>query len=200
METSERQRQILTAASACFTRFGFHGASMQQICAEAGMSAGALYRHYPSKAAIIVAIAEAERAQHALMFEGLDTSPEPLETLREIGTAFLRRQLEGTDELLTADVVAEAGRNPEIRVAFERNAALVHETLCRTLLRGQGLGVVDPGLDVPAACTLLIALGDGLCSAHAGVPGMTVDRLADAMGLLLKRFCSPPAGPGGGAV
>ena len=39
---------------------------MQEICAEAGMSPGALYRYFPSKVAIIAAIAEAERAQPAL--------------------------------------------------------------------------------------------------------------------------------------
>ena len=61
----ERQTHILAAARACFARAGFHGASMQQICAEAKMSPGALYRYFPSKDAIIEAIAEEERGQAA---------------------------------------------------------------------------------------------------------------------------------------
>jgi hypothetical protein len=36
-------QRILEAAQACFVRSGFQGASMQQICAECGMSPGALF-------------------------------------------------------------------------------------------------------------------------------------------------------------
>ena len=49
----------MKAAKVCFVRSGFQGTSMQQICAEAGMSPGALYRYFPSKEAIIKAICEA---------------------------------------------------------------------------------------------------------------------------------------------
>lgn len=191
VEATDRHRRILRAAAVCFTRSGFHGASMHDICAEASMSPGALYRYYPGKAAIIVAIAEAEREEHARMFETLDTAADPLAALRDLGVAFLRRQRDGDGDILTADVVAEAGRNPEVRAAFEKNAALAYDILCRTLQRGQNLGLVDPGLDVPAACTLLMALGDGLCAAPS-VPGMDTTRLGAAMDLLLYRFCAPP--------
>jgi AcrR family transcriptional regulator len=37
---------------------GFHQTSMQQICSEAGMSAGNVYRYFPSKEAIIEGITE----------------------------------------------------------------------------------------------------------------------------------------------
>ena len=42
----QQTQRILDAAKACFVRYGFQGASMQQICAEAGMSPGALYRYF----------------------------------------------------------------------------------------------------------------------------------------------------------
>ena len=51
-----RRRQILDAALDCFRRRGFHQTSMQEICAAAGISAGALYRYFGSKAEIITAI------------------------------------------------------------------------------------------------------------------------------------------------
>src|SRR4051812_17630808 len=49
---SDRRAEILAAAQRCFVRSGFHGASMQDICAEAGMSPGNLYRYFPSKEAL----------------------------------------------------------------------------------------------------------------------------------------------------
>ncbi|HZD01078.1 MAG TPA: TetR/AcrR family transcriptional regulator [Actinomycetes bacterium] len=53
-----RRRQILDAARRCFSRNGFHSTSMQDVFHEAELSAGAVYRYFSGKDAIIVAIAE----------------------------------------------------------------------------------------------------------------------------------------------
>src|SRR6188474_1076875 len=65
---ADRRDEILSAAQRCFVRSGFHQTSMQEICAEAGMSAGNLYRYFPSKEAIIAGIAERDRADAAEQF------------------------------------------------------------------------------------------------------------------------------------
>jgi AcrR family transcriptional regulator len=54
----DRRRQILDAARRCFLRDGFHATSMQDLFTEAGLSAGAVYRYFPSKADMVLAIAE----------------------------------------------------------------------------------------------------------------------------------------------
>jgi TetR/AcrR family transcriptional regulator, transcriptional repressor of aconitase len=54
----ERRAHILAAARRCFVREGFHQTSMQDLVREAGMSSGAVYRYFPSKDAMIIAIAE----------------------------------------------------------------------------------------------------------------------------------------------
>jgi AcrR family transcriptional regulator len=190
-EPGDRQRQIAAAALACFGRSGFHGASMQDICAEAGMSAGALYRYFPSKAAIIVAIVEAEREQHAAMFAPLEGAPDPLAALQQLGEAFLTQQLTRDSGMLTFDVIAEAGRNPDVLAAVEKTSSFVRETLCRALKRGQALGVVDSDLDIEAAGQLILALGDGLCVQIGGLHGLPPERIIAAMKLLLARFCRP---------
>src|SRR3954454_9980149 len=82
---SDRRSEILSAAQRCSVRSGFHGASMQEICAEAGMSPGALYRYFPSKVSIISAIAEAERGQHAAFFDRMAAADDPVEDLACIG-------------------------------------------------------------------------------------------------------------------
>src|SRR5260370_31585357 len=69
---SDRRAEILQAAQRCFVRSGFHQTSMQEICAEAGMSAGNLYRYFPSKEAIIAGIAERDRAEVAQDFARAD--------------------------------------------------------------------------------------------------------------------------------
>src|SRR5215468_881943 len=69
---SDRRAEILAAAQRCFVRSGFHGASMQEICAEAGMSPGNLYRYFPSKEALVAGIAERDRAEVAQQFAQVD--------------------------------------------------------------------------------------------------------------------------------
>ncbi|MFB9409632.1 TetR/AcrR family transcriptional regulator [Dactylosporangium matsuzakiense] len=53
-----RREQILDAAARCFVRNGFHHTSMQDVIKEAGLSVGAFYRYFSSKAELIRAIAE----------------------------------------------------------------------------------------------------------------------------------------------
>ena len=48
-----RRTQILDAALACFSRNGFHQTTMHDICSEAGLSPGAVYRYFDSKEAMI---------------------------------------------------------------------------------------------------------------------------------------------------
>ena len=52
-----RRQQIIDAAAACFARSGFHRTTMQDICNEAELSPGAVYRYFQSKEDIIQACA-----------------------------------------------------------------------------------------------------------------------------------------------
>ncbi len=183
--------RIIDAALHCFTRSGFHGASMQEVCAEAGMSPGAVYRYFPSKVAIIAAIAEAERAQHAAFFEKMAEAPDPVEALASIGLDTLERLLAGPTAALTAETLAEALRNPEIRTMFERLNREARSTLVAALRRGQERGLVDPTLDIETALQLIMAMGDGLC-VHQGLdPTLTAARFRPVLQILLRRFLRP---------
>ena len=71
---ADRRDEILSAAQRCFVRSGFHQTSMQEICTEAGMSAGNLYRYFPSKETIIAGIAERDRAAVHQAFARADPS------------------------------------------------------------------------------------------------------------------------------
>ena len=62
---ARRRRQILQAAFHCFARSGFHGTSMYDICRRAKLSPGAVYLYFPSKEAIVEALAQAARTQTA---------------------------------------------------------------------------------------------------------------------------------------
>jgi AcrR family transcriptional regulator len=77
-----RSRQILDAAGRCFTRDGFHQTSMQDVFRESGLSAGAVYRYFPSKHAIVAAIAEEVLVELTAAFDEI-TDAEPVPPLEE---------------------------------------------------------------------------------------------------------------------
>jgi AcrR family transcriptional regulator len=54
---AERRDVVLAAALKCFARDGFRATSMRDICAEAGVSTGAVYCHFKSKEEIVHALA-----------------------------------------------------------------------------------------------------------------------------------------------
>ena len=177
--------RIVAAAIACFARSGFHGASMQAICAEAQMSPGALYRYFPSKEAIISAIAEAEHEHHAAFFDRMAAAEDPVEALETL--------LLSPTNTLQVETMAEAIRNPEIRAGFRRNCDEARATIAAALVRGQARGQVDPDLDIDIACQLVMALGDGLAAHQALDPSPSPERLRPVLQTLLRRFFRPPS-------
>ena len=156
------------------------------------MSPGALYRYFPSKVSIIGAISDSERAQHAAFFERMADAEDPVEALASIGVETLESLLSGPTAALTAEIMAEGVRNPEIRQAFDRNIREARATVAAALRRGQERGLVDLALDVDTAVQLIMAMGDGLL-VHQGLdPTLTAARFRPVVQQLLRRFLRPP--------
>ena len=56
--SQETRERILDAALRVFAERGYDGASVTQICEQAGVSKGALYHHYPTKQTVFLALLE----------------------------------------------------------------------------------------------------------------------------------------------
>ncbi len=59
------RERLLVAARSVFARSGFHGASVEQIAAEAGFSTGALYSNFDGKEDLFLVLMEREIDEHA---------------------------------------------------------------------------------------------------------------------------------------
>jgi AcrR family transcriptional regulator len=185
------RERIVHAAMSCFARLGFHGASMQDICAEAGMSAGNLYRYFRSKEAIIAAIAEIERERNNQALALLEEHEDPVEGMKALARLFCQEMGDPITAALCVETLAEAIRKPEIRAIFDTNVVEAHDAIARALRRGIATGYVDPSVDVDIAVRLLMAMGDGL-TAHASMAAfMTPERIDTTFSLLLDKFLRP---------
>src|SRR5688500_2767486 len=154
----DRRAEILAAAERCFARSGFHQASMQEICAEAGMSPGNLYRYFPSKEAIIAAIVERDRAQAARDFAAVDQAPDFFSGIEALGRTYL---VERSDEemALCLEIMAEARRNPNVAGVYLQFDRDVRTGLADVLRRAVERGEIPKGLDLEKIVTVLMALG-----------------------------------------
>ena len=187
----EARRRILEAAIGCFAREGFHGTSMQQICQAAEMSPGGLYRYFPSKDAIIEAIAELERERNSEMMEGLETDGPVLEAFFQTGFAYMRQVAGTARAALCAEINAEAHRNPKVREIFERIDRDVRQALKATLEKARANGEIDPDLDLGMAVLVLMSIGAGLTQRMSFEPDMTAERFDPFLREVVSRMLCP---------
>lgn len=185
------RRRVLDAAIVCFSRSGFHGTSMHEICSEAGMSPGALYRYFPSKDAIIIAIVEEERAARASLMEMLENAPSFVEGLGRMGHALFSGEMPMVCLELGPEIYAEAARNPALKAVFESVEQEMDVALRGAFLAAQARGEIDPAVDADVALLLIGAIGDGLVLRNRFEPDLSLDQMMPALTALIGRMLAP---------
>ena len=121
-ETSEARRQLIVeTAAACFIEQGFHQTSIRDIAKRAGISVGNLYNHFDSKEALIAEIALLEAQQIDMLERSLSKVGDPQRALDRFVTLYLDYCCQPENTSLSAEIVAEALRNPEIGMGFQEN-------------------------------------------------------------------------------
>ena len=192
-----RRREILDGAAVCFAERGVHRSTIQQICETSGVSAGALYRYFPSKDSIIVALVEAERAENRALVAHLDAAPDVRSGLRDVAAELIATLMDERYGRLSLEIGAEAARNPAAAQAITAGDTELRVALCASLERGQVDGAVDPRLDVGATVFLLMSLFDGIAGRTAFSVAPSRKRLIAGFRELVERLLAPPDARGG---
>ncbi|GIU67649.1 TetR/AcrR family transcriptional regulator [Candidatus Phycosocius spiralis] len=190
-----RRREILDAAQACFERRGFHGTSMDQICSEANISPGGLYRYFPSKEAIIAAMAEDERRSATLTFAAVRASDNFLLALSNLCEKFVEAYSDPNRAAFAAELMAEAVRNPKFAAVAREAESKIRSDITTLLQAGQELGHVEPSLDPAEASAVLMAAADGMGLRMTFMNDFTAHEAASALKKLVLRFLSPTKAP-----
>lgn len=176
-----RRRQVLDAAATCFSRSGFHGASMAEISKAAGMSAGHIYNYFDGKDAIIAAFVQEEVERVALLLRDMEQKDDPLQAIVDEIDTSVNEHMAPEFWTLKLEIFAEASRNPKVA------AVLVHADLCmrqqfRAIVKAgrerHGLAVDDATLDGRLEATISLFQGLPLRALHH--PGLDKDALMRA--------------------
>lgn len=187
----QKRRAILAAAEICFARSGFQGASIADIRAVAGISAGHLYHYFASKEEIVQEIAELRLKAGIEAMEAILNSPDPLTMFVQ---QFCRPKPDRGADMnhLLLELLAEAGRNAAIGTMIREQGERGRHLLCDLIRRGQADGKVDPALDPDVAASLLIGIViDGMKALTIRQPELSHDKVGDMIELLVTRFLAP---------
>lgn len=154
---------------------------MQEICSEADMSPGALYRYFPSKESIIEAISEAQQQQDAEMLSVMLDNPSVIDGFVEASMAHIRKVHEDGTAGLFTEVRAEAMRNDTVRTGCERSMHQVREALRDYLQKAVDRGDIRPRVDLDSLLTVMMALGEGLVLNDLPGQGIPFDKIETLM-------------------
>ncbi|WP_433203105.1 TetR/AcrR family transcriptional regulator [Dactylosporangium sp. CS-047395] len=180
-DAKRNEEALLDAAAAAFVESGVD-APVRDIAARAGVGVGTIYRHFPTRADLIVAVYRHQvescvAAGPALLRD----SPSPHAALAAWIDQFV-------DFLVTKHGLAEAMRSDQ--AAFQSLHAYFLERLvpvCAGLLHAaEQAGEIKPGMD---ALTLMHGIGN-LCIG-AGTPGYDTHRMVGLVIAGLTRETAP---------
>ena len=196
-----RTKDILDAAMRTFARKGVESTTMQEIAAEADLSAGAIYRYFPSKDHLLRGVFADCTQENREKFEQASASTDsPCAAIGEIGRSAwgaLKREGARESAILNLETVLAAARKPEELGPARREMLSAQIDLLSGLVRqAQAVGEIDAGVDAQAIATTLLAayLGSSLLALQLGEM-VDTDAVCDVMTGMLQTFVSPAQGP-----
>ncbi|WP_158543012.1 TetR/AcrR family transcriptional regulator [Phytoactinopolyspora halophila] len=185
-----RRDQILEAAWRCFARNGFPGTSMQDIFTESGLSAGAVYRYFPSKLELVKATTEHVSQIADDAFDSVVRSepiPPPDTCVRLVVDALGR-----IDQLQEADLTgvalhmwSEALREPAIGAAVEAVGINVRRRWAEVATRWQAAGYIAGDADPDDVARLFYGIMAGYIIQKCVIGDATPDQYVAGLSALL---------------
>lgn len=180
----------MDAAIACFRRRGFHQSTMQEICFEASISAGALYRYFSSKAEIIAAIAEDRHSDTNAAFDAAVRNGSLVDAFSLLARAFFEKFAEG-DGALIAEIMAEALRDEGVAEPLRGLQARSLDYCVKVIKAAQKRGDVDATLDPELAASTLYAAIEGIGLRRAFLRDTDVESAVAQFRALAERYLEP---------
>ncbi|NJO32357.1 MAG: TetR/AcrR family transcriptional regulator [Rhodospirillales bacterium] len=195
--TEQRRRQVLDAALVCFREKGFAGASIADICRQAGMSPGHLYHYFTSKDEIVAAIAEQDRQAVSQAFDRLAERDDLLGAILDALNPEADLGDFAIDGTLAFDIFAETARNPAVASSVRVIYRHINARLARLIIEAQARGLVSNSVDAEGAALAITTVFEGLAVMGAIHGGSDLTRAAPSVRTAIRAILEDPPGDAG---
>lgn len=186
--TAEETRgELLAATMTVLLARGYEGTRVSMIAQEAGLTSGAIYNHFSSKAELLTAaiVEQGPDAISDLIRAGDGTSV--IDAFRQIGRVLPDRS--AVMGPLMLDLIATSTRDPEVAEVVRGEFAGKEQDAADVMRLGQDTGEIDPAIDAEALTrfTTMLALGSIVAAALELKPvddaawSAVVDRMLNAI-------------------
>jgi AcrR family transcriptional regulator len=183
------QARILRAARKVFAQRGYHGATIGDIAAEAGLSNGAVYYNFTNKEDLFFALLDEWRTE--LLSDvgravGRPGSADPEHSFQDEVHHVIATLKRGREwRLLLFEFVTYAARNPEFRARFASGRQNFKAALASALADRIAAHRLQPAVSPGQLAVLVTALVNGLALDELTEPGAIPDDLLAAALLAL---------------
>lgn len=183
---AETRQRLLDAAATVFGRDGFEGARVAQIAEEAGLSVGALYNHYGSKADLLAAVVERHSAEE---LGRLLAAGQPMGVIDLIAEQGKRLDHGPLAAPLLVELITASRRDPDAARILLREVSAREELMAELIRFGQAAGDVVADVDpaVVARFCLMLGLGSLLLRAM-DMPSTDSDAWASFINRIVDGF------------
>ena len=187
----EQRERILAAAQHCFVKYGFHAASMANIAEAAAMSAGLIYRYFPNKSSIVLAIIERQSEMELEDIRALGASTDPVDALMECFVEWSRPRpdMRIMNAALFLETSAEATRDKQVATAIHHADELACTEFRQWLEKPAeegGIGM-SPAISERRSLALML-LVEGLAVRAARDPKLDTELLREALAEVVHKF------------
>ncbi|HEY6468846.1 MAG TPA: helix-turn-helix domain-containing protein [Candidatus Dormibacteraeota bacterium] len=182
----QRRRQLLDAAWRCIAREGFRDLTVDDVCADAGLSKGAFYSHFVSKEALLMGLITDDAASIARVAEDPATLRlSPVQRIRKVTESMLMQGADPARVQLRADVWGAMQTYPAVRAAVTAAVAERQRVLREWIDEAVRDGELSIDFPPNALAALLLAISDGLVLHYALDPNAfrwgKISKAVDAM-------------------
>ena len=161
LSAKERKAAVLDCACGIFSGGSYRGTTTAEIARRAGVTEPILYRHFPSKRDLYLAVLEESWSRLRLLWESaIEAEPDPRYWLGAMGHAYLEAR-DSTVHCadLWIQALTEASDDPEIRKYLRRHMREVHDFAADVIRRSQAAGGIVKDRDPSAEAWIFISIG-----------------------------------------